>query len=349
MLIWHMNFRGTKNNKRVGIDMNMLDSFKIKKGSLKVKKNNGQYIIRNTSVNKRGYLIFVKPYYSNGTNIKIDVDYTINEGESPQVKLLNRKLKVVERIEDSSITYYDKLNRLFFVSISLEANSEIVLKKLTICEDTKDEKMKEINRGKILLITPGYPSESNKYSYAFVHTRVLEYLKQGWQVDVRVVNSNFVDKTCFYEFEGVKVVRTGFNDIRLLLQKMKYEKIFMHFFSEQYTQILDACNVDNTDIFIFIHGSDVIYRDINILTNKYFTKISDITEKQKNYFATKDKILKRYNNMPNVKFIFPSKWAKDRTETENKIKFNNYEIIPTFIDEKMFDYEEKQEDMRNRF
>ena len=328
--------------------MNYMHKLRIKKGRIKVKRKGDELILTNKSSSKRAYLIFLKPYYSSGKDIKIDVDYSIEKGEKPQVKLLNKKLRVVERIEDASTTYYEKINRFFFVTISLEPNSEIVLKKLDVCEEKKDERFEKTNNGKILLLTPGYPSESNKYSYAFVHTRVLEYVKQGWEVDVKVVNDNFIDKTSFYEFEGVKVVRTGFNEIRLLLQKIKYEKIFMHFFSDQYVQILDACNVEDTDIFIFIHGSDVLYRDINILTNKYFTKKSKDTDEQKQYFKAKDKMLKRYNEMPNVKFIFPSKWSKEHSEEQNKIKFNNYDIIPTFIDEKMFDYKQKTEDMRKK-
>ena len=328
--------------------MNYMYKLRIKKGRIKVKRKGEELILTNKSSTKRAYLIFLKPYYSSGKDIKIDVDYSIEKGEKPQVKLLNKKLRVVERIEDASTTYYEKINRFFFVTISLEPNSEIVLKKLDVCEEKKDERFEKTNNGKILLLTPGYPSESNKYSYAFVHTRVLEYVKQGWEVDVKVVNDNFIDKTSFYEFEGVKVVRTGFNEIRLLLQKIKYEKIFMHFFSDQYVQILDACNVEDTDIFIFIHGSDVLYRDINILTNKYFTKKSKDTDEQKQYFKAKDKMLKRYNEMPNVKFIFPSKWSKEHSEEQNKIKFNNYDIIPTFIDEKMFDYKQKTEDMRKK-
>ncbi len=328
--------------------MNYMQSFRVKIGKMRVKKQGNSLIISNHSRKKRGYVIFTKPFYSNGTDIKIDVDYTIKKGEKPQVKLFNRKLRVVERIEDSSTTYYEKINKLFFVSVSLEPNSVIELKTLDVCEEKKDEAFTKANKGKILLITPGYPSESNKYSYAFVHTRVLEYLKQGWDVDVRVVNDNFIDKTCFYEFEGVHVIRTGFNEIRLLLQTKKYEKIFMHFFSEQYVQILDACNVTDTDIFVFIHGSDVIYRDINILTNSYFKPIKKATKKQESFFETKDKMLKRYNEMPNVKFIFPSKWSKDRTEKENNIVFNNCDIIPTFIDEYLFNFTQKTEDMRKK-
>lgn len=328
--------------------MNYINCIKIKKGKVKIKKDNNKLIIKNVSSSKRGYLVFLRPYYSNGNNVKIDIDYSVEAGKNPQIKLLNKKLRVVERIEDSSTIYYEKINRFFFVCISLEPNSEIILKKLEVTEENRQKEIDNANKGEILLISPGYPSISNKYNYAFVHTRVLEYLKEGWDVDIRVVNNNYIDKTSFYSFEGVDVIQTGFNDVRLLLQTKKYKKVFIHFFSNQYVQILDACNIKDTDVFIFIHGSDVLYRDTNILTNKYFEPINKENKMQCEYFELKDKILNRYNNMSNVKFIFPSNWAKERAEKQNKIKFNNYAVIPTFIDEKMFDYIPKTEEMRKK-
>ncbi len=328
--------------------MNILNYMKIKKGKIKTKKEKDKLVISNLSTTKRGYVFFLKPIHTKGSNVKLKINYSVTKGENPQFKLVNRHLKVVERIGDPSTTYYEKINRLFFVCVALEPNSIIELEEVCVDIENKQETFEKENQGDILLIVPGYPSKSNKYSYAFVHTRVLEYKKKKWNVDVRVVNANFIDKTVFYNYEGVNVIETGFGEIRTLLQTKKYDKIFVHFFSDAYAQILDASNTLDTDIYIFTHGSDILYRDANILTNKYFKKVKEISEKQEKQFKEKDRLVKRYNEMPNVKFFFPSNWAKKRAEEENKIKFNNAEVLPTFIDEKQFPYNEKDESLRKK-
>ena len=319
--------------------------FKIKKGKVKVKKENGNLIVENNS-NSKGLIVFGRPFITKGDNIKILYRYDILSGGNCELKLLNKKFKVVETINNDSEVIFNKINRCLFFGLSISPNTIVRIKNIEGLEEYKI--VEENNNDDILLITPGYPSYSNKYSYAFVHTRVLEYKKKGWNVDVKVVNDNFIEKTSYYTFEGVNVVQTGFNEIRLLLQTKKYKKIFIHFFSEQYVQLLDASNIYDTDIFIFTHGSDILYRDINLLTNEYFKKVKKPTKQQEEFFLLKDKMVNRYNQMPNVKFVFASNWAKERAEEENNIKFKNYVIMPTFIDENVFKYSDKDEELRKK-
>lgn len=319
--------------------------FKIKKGKIKVKRENGNLLVENNSDSK-GLILFCRPFITKGNNIKISYHYNVLSGGNCELKLLNKKLRVVETINNDSEVIFNKINRCLFFGLSISPNTVVNIKTIEGLE--KYDKIEENENNDILLITPGYPSYSNKYSYAFVHTRVLEYKKKGWNVDVKVVNDNFIEKTSYYNFEGVNVVQTGFNEIRLLLQTKKYKKIFIHFFSEQYVQILDASNIYDTDIFIFTHGSDILYRDINLLTNQYFKKVKKADKKQEDFFALKDRMVNRYNEMPNVKFVFASNWAKERAEEENNIKFKNYAIMPTFIDENIFDYSPKDEELRKK-
>ena len=326
--------------------MNYMDkTFKIKKGKVKLKRKNGNILVENNSDSK-GLILFCRPFITKGNNIKISYHYNVLSGGNCELKLLNKKLRVVETINNDSEVIFNKINRCLFFGLSISPNTVVNIKTIEGLE--KYDKIEENENNDILLITPGYPSYSNKYSYAFVHTRVLEYKKKDWNIDVKVVNDNFIEKTSYYNFEGVNVVQTGFNEIRLLLQTKKYKKIFIHFFSEQYVQLLDASNIYDTDIFIFTHGSDILYRDINLLTNQYFKKVKKADKKQEDFFALKDRMVNRYNEMPNVKFVFASNWVKERAEEENNIKFKNYAIMPTFIDENIFDYSPKDEELRKK-
>ena len=321
--------------------------FKITKNKLKIKRQNNSLLLENNS-NKRSYLQFAKPFINDGINIKIDFKYEILKGNGCELKLLNKKFRVVDRVKDSSSVHLKKINRCLFFCISVEAYSSVLLNEFVVENEKKEFDIVEKANGDILLISPNYPTLSNKYNYAFVHTRVLEYKKLGWNIDVCAVSDEYIERTNTYNFEGVNVIDTGYNEIRVLLQRKKYKKIFIHFFKEQYAQILDASNISDTDIFIFNHGSDILYRDTNILCRKYFEELKKYSEKELEYFAKKDKIIKRYNEMPNVKFILPSKWVVEHAEEINNIKFNNYAVLPTYIDEYTFDYKEKDENQRKK-
>ena len=49
-----------------------------------------------------------------------------------------------------------------------------------------------------------------------------------------------------------------------------------------------------------------------------------------------------------MKFVFVSNWAKKMSEELLKIKYNNAEVIPCFIDERQFPYTEKDPELRKR-
>ncbi len=330
------------------MNINILKCKKIKKGSLDVKKDGESLIITNNSLKKRGYLFFTKPSYSDGVNIKIEVDYEVLKGANPQIKCLDRKMRVVERIDYPSETYFDRFNRFYFVCISVEPNSTVQFNKLNITKEVKADKMNEFFKGNILLIAPGYPSEANKYNCAFVHTRVKEYKKLGWKIDVAEVCEPYIIKTVFHTFEGVDVASTGYNDIRVLLQIKHYDKILVHFFDEKVAQILDASDLSKTLVFLYSHGSDTMYWDWPKMGAKYFKPEQEITAKERKLFLEKDAAIKKYNNMPNVKWIFVTEWTQKNSEKLLGIKYKNACVIPCLVDEKEFAYKQRDPESRKK-
>lgn len=77
--------------------------------------------------------------------------------------------------------------------------------------------------GKILVITPLYPSADNPYACAFVHTRVLAYRRAGLLVDVAV--RAFDGITGCYQYEGVTVYKLSMNDLQALGQTYEHEDL----------------------------------------------------------------------------------------------------------------------------
>ena len=324
-----------------------INNFSIKKNIEKRKCKN--FIEYENKTDKKGFLICPKPVYVKNKKCKIKTEIDVISGEGCQVKLLNRKGRVVQNAEVNTINYYDYINKMIFVGVTILPHSKIRIKNISLeLEYDKDSEILKNFDGKVLLICPGYPSDFDKYRCAFIHTRVQAYLKENIDVDVAFVNENYIYKSTIYKFENVKVVSTGYNDLRKVLQNRTYDKILIHFFDEKYAQILDASNMTNTEIIIFSHGSDTLYRVWDRLNAKYFDNEVTIPAYVSDTFGKKDELIKRYNEKKNVKFVFVSNWAKNLSEELIGIKYNNCEIIPCNIDTDIFKYKKKDSELRKK-
>ena len=192
--------------------------------------------------------------------------------------------------------------------------------------------------GKYILITPGYPSEKNKYNNTFVHSRMKAYLNKGVLVDVFYVNKKLFAKPqngAKYEFEGVTVEQGNIAELSLKLQKNKYDKILIHFaIKKVVSTVIKIFN--NTPLIIWSHGVDIIpwhkrlynLRVANVIKFAGYAVFNII---QRLYL---NKIIKKHGDA--ITFVFVSEWlyrvAQKSIWRVNKIK--NYVIIPNIVDEK---------------
>lgn len=202
---------------------------------------------------------------------------------------------------------------------------------------------------KYLLISPGYPSTSDRYNNGFVHQRVLEYINQG--LNIKVFS---FDKKCTknydYEYECVNITVGYKKDLENLLMNQKYEKIFIHFGWKEIMQIV-LKKAPSTNIILWVHGVEALSCHRRLF-NLRFSIISVIKFLGYIYYNTIQMNYMRTlinNNKEQIHFVFVSKWMKEilekDTKTQNKII--NYSIIPNIINEKIFIYNEK--DIENRF
>ena len=226
-------------------------------------------------------------------------------------------------------------------------NSEFNITELSF-DNKAEEVYKKIEsnlKNDMLIITPGYPSESNAYNTAFVHSRVKEYQKNGLKVDLLCIN--ILPGISNYDFEGINVTRGDYYFLRTVLSQKKYKKIAIHFFDHNYGNVLDSVDLSNTEIYLFSHGADVLYRGFKDYASPYFGKKLDISKKE-NEFSLNDYYIKKYNNLKNVKWIFISEFIKNKLESFLDIKINNYSIIPNFIDTDFFAYSKKNNEKRKK-
>lgn len=109
-------------------------------------------------------------------------------------------------------------------------------------------------KGRLLVVTNGYPSVGRPYRNAFVHRRVLWYRRRGVQVDV--VCAIRGQETTSYAYEGVTVALCDPSVLKETLALSRHDAIAVHFLDEGiWDAIRDAAATTRT--VAWVHGSDI--------------------------------------------------------------------------------------------
>ena len=330
--------------------MNLLEKkwIKYKGKSINYTKDNNKIIIENTG-EKHGFLVIPKIYKTKCNNINVNFEGKVIEGNSATFCIMSSKRELLGETtinSDSLIKVTD--NSKIIIAIKVMAKTKVEITNLTYKEsnDILDDYLLSDLNNDILVITPSYPTMENKYLCGFVHSRLIAYKKSGIKFDV--ICSHEYNGCCKYNFEGIDVLRVPFQQLREILRKKKYKKILVHFFDEKYATILDSSDLTDAQLYLWVHGPETLYWDWPKFTTGYFTKELPLNEYQINCFNNNDKIIKRYNEMENVHWIFVSNWIKNHSENLINIKFKNYSVIPNIIDSDNFNYVEKNVEQRKK-
>lgn len=201
-------------------------------------------------------------------------------------------------------------------------------------------------RGTTAIVVPTYPTQENKYPCAFVHARVRAYREA--QVPCDVICAFDYEGYCAYEFEGVQVLRMPIGELPDVLRRKRYRSIFLHFFDLRFARVLEESDLDDTPIFLWSHNPETRYRDWPEFTAPYFGGQPALSAEQECEFRERDQVIRRFNDKPNVSWVFVSEALKSRSEELLGIRFNRAHVIPNLVDEKAFRFEEKDPDLRKK-
>ena len=335
--------------------MNILEKkyIKFKNSGIKVRKEKRVLRIINAT-DRHGYIIFTKILKKDKyktANLEFEGD--IIRGNGAKLQIFNFRRNVIAETQLNATATCLLGSNAFFFAIWIDARTEVVIKKVNVEFSTEKSFPVELAFGhilesnnEILIITPSYPTEENKYFGGFVHSRAKAYKQAGLKFDL--VCAHNYPNTCRYSFEGVEITRTDFMGLRQVLTSKKYKTVLLHFFDDRYAQILDACDMSETNLYLWVHGPETLYWDWSKMTDPYFVPESNISSESRLYFERLDRIVRRYNDYSNVKWVFVSEWIKNHSEELIGIKFKNSIVIPNFVDEKNFKYEEKDPELRKK-
>lgn len=230
----------------------------------------------------------------------------------------------------------------------ISANSSIKIKdvEIDLFEDKQDLTDNLNKKSKVLVIVPEYPNYVNLYNCAFAHSRNKEYVKKGIDIQVFAVNPTIWFQTT-YTRDNIPVIKGSYKDLKKVLSTHQYDVVISHFVDENLYPLFDG-NIYNNQKLIFIcHGPETVYRYLVNKCRNYFTP--EYKEPiQNEVFDLKDYYVKKYAEKENVEWVFVSDWLKEFSEKEQNIKFKNSRVINNIIDQELFPYTKKTEDLRTK-
>lgn len=162
----------------------------------------------------------------------------------------------------------------------------------------------------VLVLVQSYPSESNKYAMNYVHTRNLEYIKNGVTVDVLSFSAQNS-----YVYEGITV----YSQEEYVQKKLKksIDLAISHAPNlRNHIRFLRKHDSSINNILMFIHGHEVMQMSKYYPRSYSFVKSSKIKQKVRDVYdiyklqSLKQFISKKFDEKK-LKFIFVSNWMKD--------------------------------------
>lgn len=310
---------------------------------------NKQAIKLNNNTDRAKHFIIAKPIKLH-TDSYLHLQSAANQ-HTTVIRLLSKRLKEVRTADiNTKSLFFDLRPGSFFIDIVIPANTQVTIRQLIVksipISQFQIQRHLEL-QAKRLMIIPAYPSQSNMYRCAFLHSRYKAYKKHKLDANLLVVN-NTQDTITTYQYDGLTVQSVSYARLRTILQHHQYSQLLVHFFNEKYAQVFDSVDLSHTDLFIYSHGADTLYWDLPIYSRQYFKPQVPLTPEQISLNQDKDAILKRYNIYSNVKFIFVCEWGRKHCEELLGVKINNYAIIPCLIDENIFYPQDRPPDQRKK-
>lgn len=293
------------------------------------------------------FFIYPKIFKKKKNFVKLKFNGSLESKSVPVLKVINKSKTVLGETTLNREIIVDLQNtKFFFVVLYIPDNCDFNIDELEMLYLDNDDEYINCFDSNILVITPNYPTLENKYLCGFVHSRMMAYKESG--IKFNVVCAHDYNESSKYNFEGIDVVRVNFKNLRRILRTHKFSKILVHFFDDKYANVLDACDLTSSELYFWIHGPETLYWDWPKFVTPYFEKEITLNHKLTNRFKKNDELINRYNQKDNVTWIFVSDWIKKRSEELINIKFNNYKVIPNIIDEKNFDFVQKEENLRKK-
>ncbi len=318
---------------------------KYRANKTRILRDGRNRIITNNS-DSVSFIVVLSNFKTNKDFLKINFSGEIISGMNAVLSVYSfRKENFMDISLNSETFLRAKPGSRYIFVLKIDPNTSVNITSLNIDNlDSEESFYNNVKFEDFLVISPSYPSPENKYLSGFVHSRLKAYKKEG--IKFTLVCAHEYRGLCKYSYEGIEVLKIPIPDLRRILLRNRFKKIAIHFFDEKYASVLDGSYIKEAQIYLWVHGPETLYWDWQYFTTPYFSRTSELSDEQVRRFRKNDTMIEKYNNLDNVTWVFVSEWIKTRSEELINIKFKKFEVIPNFIDEKVFIYEEKDSELR---
>ena len=194
-------------------------------------------------------------------------------------------------------------------------------------------------------MTNHYPSYDDLYRNGFVHSRVKAYKERDVEVDVFRFRKD--QAVSWHEFQDVDVITGSPIALRRMLESGKYRHVLVHFLDADMWEVLGDF-IDEMKMTVWVHGADIqpwYRRKFNIETPEQEKIAKEVSEKRMSFWR---EILSPMHN--NLSLIFVSKYFSEEVMEDLgfRIPTDRYKIINNPINTNLFNYEEKQPELRKK-
>lgn len=313
---------------------------------IKIKSHQGTIIVENNSC-KEGKIYSAKLFRPKNEYLNICFDGKTINGSGAVLTFINRKrFRILNVILGSKTSSIHHIGGLLMPVIIIKPYTKIEINEVSVQKSESREVIfnKYLGSKKHLLICPSYPSPDNMYACGFIHTRVKEYLKRGLDVEVAVINH--YNESSSYDFEGVNVYKTNLSEMRDILMAKSYDSILVHFLDSEYAKYLTTSYLNDTPVFLWNHGADILFKDYKDFYTPYFSNHFKLPDSLITEYKKREKYINELSKKDNIYWIFVSEWEKNRAEYLLKLKFKNFQIIHNYINDELFSFVEKDVDNR---
>ena len=202
----------------------------------------------------------------------------------------------------------------------------------------------------VLLVANAYPSDMALYRNAFIHRRVLGYLKAGIDVEVFYLHPP-VAVPYSYVFDGVRVTVGGAADYAHRIATQRYRTILVHFASQDMIQPIVDYAAD-TPVIVWVHGfeAEAWHRRWFNFTESA-SQIREALVKHDTYHSDQLRLMGWLMSTTelDVRVVHVSEWfRRSIVEPDTGMATRRPYVIPNVVDTDLFRYREKQGEDRLR-
>jgi glycosyltransferase involved in cell wall biosynthesis/spore maturation protein CgeB len=204
-------------------------------------------------------------------------------------------------------------------------------------EHRKLEPAQVLGRSSTLLLTNHYPSYSDLYRNAFVHSRVRAYRQRGAQVDVFRLRED--EAVSYAEFQDVDVITGSSEALQGMLASGRYQHVLVHFLSPAMWDVLK--HYPEIRIVIWVHGAEIQPWHRREYTYQNEVERAKAQRDSEQRMAFWRGILNPLP--PNLRLVFVSRYFAEEVMEDLGFRLPDsaYSIIHNPIDTDLFSYQPK--------